>query len=85
MHFFGVLGTLMFFIGFVAVIIVGATNHMICIMAIRTDWQIESPYFYISLTMMILGTMLFLGGFFGRTHLTKFSRKKSLPDRGRIF
>ncbi len=65
MHFFGVLGTLMFFIGFVAVIIVGATKLYDMHHGNPYRLVTESPYFYISLTMMILGTMLFLGGFLG--------------------
>lgn len=65
MHFFGVLGTLMFFIGFVAVIAVGATKLYDMHHGNPYRLVTESPYFYISLTMMILGTMLFLGGFLG--------------------
>ena len=65
MHFFGLLGSLMFFIGLIAVIAVGAIklynmyagNHYILV----TD----SPYFYLALTCMILGTQLFLTGFLG--------------------
>lgn len=65
MHFFGVLGTLMFFIGFVAVIVVGATKLYDMHHGNPYRLVTESPYFYISLSMMILGTMLFLGGFLG--------------------
>jgi len=65
MHFFGILGTLMFFIGFVAVIVVGATKLYDMHHGNPYRLVTESPYFYISLTMMILGTMLFLGGFLG--------------------
>lgn len=65
MHFFGLLGSVMFLLGLIAVIAVGATklynmyagNHYILV----TD----SPYFYLSLTAMILGTQLFLTGFVG--------------------
>ncbi len=65
MHFFGLLGSLMFLLGFISVIAVGAIklynmhvgNHYILV----TD----SPYFYLSLTAMILGTQLFLAGFVG--------------------
>ena len=62
---FGVLGTLMFFIGFVAVIVVGATKLYDMHHGNPYRLVTESPYFYISLSMMILGTMLFLGGFLG--------------------
>ncbi len=65
MHFFGLLGSLMFILGFIAVAVVGAVklynmyhgNHYILV----TD----SPYFYLSLVMMILGCQLFLAGFVG--------------------
>ena len=48
MHFFGVLGTLMFFIGFVAVIIVGATKLYDMHHGNPYRLVTESPYFYIS-------------------------------------
>ncbi len=65
MHVFGLMGTLMFFIGFIAVIIVG-TNKLIALAnGIPARLVTDSPYFYISLTMMILGTQLFVAGFLG--------------------
>lgn len=65
MHFFGLLGTLMFILGFIAVIVVGATKlyHMYSGMPYRL--VTDSPYFYLSLTMMIIGTQLFVAGFLG--------------------
>ena len=65
MHFFGLLGTLMFILGFIAVIVVGATKlyHMYSGMPYRL--VTDSPYFYLSLTMMIIGTQLFVAGFVG--------------------
>lgn len=65
MHLFGLLGSLMFLIGFVAAIAVGALK-------LYNMWSghpyilvTDSPYFYIALTMMILGTQLFMTGFVG--------------------
>lgn len=65
MHVFGLLGSLMFFIGFIAVIIVGAAK--IYAMSNGQDYRLitDSPYFYIALTTMILGTQLFVAGFLG--------------------
>ncbi len=57
MHVFGFMGSFMFFIGFVAFIILCITKFM------GKIWITDSPYFYIALTMMILGTQLFLAGF----------------------
>ncbi|MBR3883968.1 MAG: glycosyltransferase family 2 protein [Bacteroidaceae bacterium] len=65
MHIFGLWGSFMFFIGFIAAVILGVTKiyHLTNGMPFRL--VTESPYFYISLTMMILGTQLFLTGFLG--------------------
>ncbi|MBQ0021762.1 MAG: glycosyltransferase [Prevotellaceae bacterium] len=65
MHIFGFIGSLMFFVGFIAAICVGAFK--LYNMYSGNDYILvtDSPYFYISLTMMILGTQLFLTGFLG--------------------
>ncbi len=65
MHFFGLWGTIMFLIGFVAIIVVGAMKLYNMNRGNPFHLVTESPYFYISLTMMILGTLLFLAGFLG--------------------
>ena len=65
MHFFGLLGSLMFFLGFVAVVLVGATKLYNMHHDLPYRLVTESPYFYLSLTSMILGTQLFLAGFLG--------------------
>lgn len=65
MHVFGFLGSLMFFIGFIAIIIVGAGKLIALSKGIPARLVTDSPYFYISLTMMVLGTQLFLAGFIG--------------------
>lgn len=63
MHIFGLLGTLMFMLGFVAVCIVGANKLYALAMDIPARLVTDSPYFYLALTAMILGTQLFLTGF----------------------
>lgn len=65
MHFFGLLGSIMFVLGFFAIIGVGATKLYDMHHGNPYRLVTESPYFYISLTMMILGTLLFLTGFLG--------------------
>lgn len=65
MHVFGFLGSLMFFIGFVAIVIVGAGKLYALSKGVPARLVTDSPYFYISLTMMLLGTQLFLAGFIG--------------------
>ena len=65
MHFFGLLGSLMFMLGFVAVVIVGVAKLYAMHSGGHYTLVTNSPYFYIALTMMILGTQLFLTGFIG--------------------
>ena len=65
MHVFGFLGTIMFIIGFLAAIIIGADKLYALACGIQQRLVTDSPYFYISLTMMIIGTRFFLFGFIG--------------------
>ncbi len=65
MHVFGFLGSLMFFLGFVAVIVVGCIKLVAINKGVPAPLVANSPYFYIALTMMILGTQLFVAGFLG--------------------
>ena len=65
MHIFGFLGSLMFILGFLAVVCVG--GHKLYAMYSGQPYILvtDSPYFYLALTTMILGTQLFLAGFLG--------------------
>ena len=65
MHVFGFIGTLMFIIGFLAVCVVGGTKLYCLAKGIPHPLVTRSPYFFIALTMMILGTQLFVAGFLG--------------------
>ncbi len=65
MHVFGFLGSIMFFLGFVAVVIVGAVKLVAICRNVPAPLVTDSPYFYIALTTMILGTQLFVAGFLG--------------------
>ena len=65
MHVFGFLGTLMFIVGFMAAFLIGAGKLWCLYKGIPQRLVTDSPYFYISLTMMLLGTQLFLTGFLG--------------------
>ncbi|MGM9822111.1 MAG: glycosyltransferase family 2 protein [Muribaculaceae bacterium] len=75
MHFFGLLGSLMFLIGFIAVIVVGAVKLHAMYSGAHYRLVTDSPYFYIALTMMILGTQLFLSGFIGELVARNSSRR----------
>jgi len=65
MHFFGLWGSVMFLCGLAAIIVVGAMKLYDMHHGNPYRLVTESPYFYISLTTMILGTLLFLAGFLG--------------------
>ena len=60
-----VLGSLMFFIGFISVIVVGALKLYHMHAGHHYILVTDSPYFYLALTTMVIGTQLFLAGFIG--------------------
>lgn len=65
MHFFGLVGSLVFLLGFLSTLIVGG-NKLFCLLNhIPAPLITDSPYFYYSLMAMLLGTQLFLTGFLG--------------------
>ena len=65
MHVFGFLGTLVFIVGFFAAFFLGAEKAWALYRNIPMRLVTDSPYFYIALTMMMIGTQLFLAGFLG--------------------
>ena len=65
MHFFGLLGSLMFIIGFIATLVVGGMKIYHMYTGGNYTLVTDSPYFYLSLVTMVLGTQLFLTGFLG--------------------
>jgi len=65
MHFFGLYGSLMFLLGFIAVTFLGLNKLIAIIEHVKAPLITESPYFYLSILAMILGTQLFLAGFIG--------------------
>lgn len=65
MHFFGKMGIFIFLFGFGSVAYIGISKLYRLSNHLPTVLVTDNPYFYISLTCMILGTMLFLSGFLG--------------------
>lgn len=63
MHFFGTIGLLLFFVGFCSSLYVGFSKLYLLYNDMPTILVTKNPWFYISLTMMIMGTMLFVTGF----------------------
>ncbi len=75
MHLFGLLGSLMFFIGLIAVMVVGFGKLWAMHSGHPYTLVTNSPYFFIALTMMILGTQLFLAGFVGELVVRNSTRR----------
>ena len=78
MHLFGLLGSLVFFIGFLFALYLGIDKLLIH----PTGRLLTSrPQFYLALTAMVIGTQLFLAGFIGELILRD---KREIQDRYRI-
>ena len=65
MHVFGFLGTIVFMIGFLSAAFLGIEKAWALYNGVPMRLVTNSPYFYIALTMMMIGTQLFLAGFLG--------------------
>lgn len=65
MHFFGLVGSIMFMLGLVAIIVVGGMKLHALANGVSAMLVGVNPYFHLSILMMILGCMLFLAGFLG--------------------
>jgi glycosyltransferase involved in cell wall biosynthesis len=65
MHFFGLAGSVMFILGFIAIVVVGGMKLHALANGVRAMLVGVNPYFHLSILMMILGCMLFLAGFLG--------------------
>jgi len=91
MHLFGTLGSLMFLLGFLAISWLGGFKIYQQVNGILIGRVTQSPYFYLALTSMILGTQLFLAGFLGelisrtsagRNHYLVDKRIQGYKDKG---
>lgn len=63
MHLFGTIGTVIFILGFIAALSIGIQKIYYLQIGIKAPLVTNSPYFYLALLAMILGTQLFLTGF----------------------
>jgi len=84
MHFFGLLGSIMFLLGLAAVVTVGATKLYRLYNGLPYNLVTDSPYFYIALTTMILGTQLFLAGFIGEIVVRNSPRRNDYEINQRL-
>ena len=73
MHLFGTLGTLMFIVGFFVAFWLGAEKLYSIYQNQRMPLVTSNPWFFIALTTMVLGTLLFLTGFIGELVLRNSS------------
>ena len=76
MHFFGLWGTLMFLFGTTSAMYIGILKLYKLYKGIKTILITDNPWFYIALTSMILGTLLFLAGFIGELIIKTKSNEK---------
>jgi glycosyltransferase involved in cell wall biosynthesis len=65
MHFFGAAGTVMFIVGFLSALWLGISKLIDVSRGIYGHLLTDNAWFFISLTMMVLGTLLFIAGFLG--------------------
>lgn len=77
MHFFGTLGFLMFVVGFFSAAYVGFSKLWLLYHGQKTILVTDNPWFYITLTMMILGVQFLMAGFVGEMIVKSRSR---VPD-----
>jgi glycosyltransferase involved in cell wall biosynthesis len=84
MHLFGSLGTVMFLIGFIMAGFLGGRKLWYVAHNMRAPLVTGSPYFYIALTVMILGTLLFLTGFLGELINRNSSERNKYLIKDRI-
>ena len=76
MNFFGLWGSFMFLFGSFSAIYIGAFKLYKVFNNIKTILVTNNPWFYIALTSMILGTLLFLAGFIGELIIKTKSNEK---------
>jgi len=63
MHFFGPIGVIMFLVGFFSAFYIGIVKLYRLNLGMQPALVVENPWFFIALTSMVLGTLLFMGGF----------------------
>jgi glycosyltransferase involved in cell wall biosynthesis len=75
MHFFGTLGAMMFSVSFLALLWLGIYKIWMMRQGQNPGLVAEDPWFYISLSSLIIGTQLFLTGFLAELVHRSSSRK----------
>ena len=76
MHFFGLWGSVVFIIGFLAAAYIGVMKLYKLSQGVKAILITDNPWFYIALVAMIIGTQLFLAGFLGEILIKSKSNEK---------
>ena len=84
MHLFGFLGTIMFITGFVMAGYLGIRKLVFINQNLRVPLVTDSPYFFIALTVMVIGTLLFMTGFLGELLNRNSSERNNYLLKDRI-
>jgi glycosyltransferase involved in cell wall biosynthesis len=84
MHLFGSLGTIMFLIGFIMAGYLGIRKLVFVSNNLRAPLVTDSPFFYIALTVMIIGSFLFLTGFLGELINRNSSERNTYLIRDKV-
>ena len=84
MHFFGLIGSVMFILGLIDVIVVGAMK--LYALAHHTSAMLvaDTPYFHLGILTMVLGCMLFLAGFLGELIIRNSSERNNYLIREKL-
>jgi len=85
MHFFGILGIIMIFIGIAASVWLGIQKIIELQHGVVGKLITNSPYFYIALTSMIIGAQFFMGGFLGELISRSASERNNYQIEKRTF
>jgi len=84
MHLFGSLGTMMFLIGFTMAGYLGIRKLVFISHHLRAPLVTNSPFFFIALTVMIIGSFLFLTGFLGELLNRNSSERNSYLIKDKV-
>jgi hypothetical protein len=84
MHLFGFIGTLMFIAGFFMAGYLGINKLLFVHKGLRAPLLTDNPYFYIALTVMIIGSLFFLTGFLGELINRNSSERNNYLIRGKV-
>ena len=84
MHLFGFIGTLMFIAGFFMAGYLGVNKLLFIHKGLRAPLLTTNPYFYIALTVMILGSLFFLTGFLGELINRNSSERNNYLIRDKV-